>query len=313
MKKLIITTGDVDGIGFEVAAKALSKIGPQDKICFYLFRTSSSSPKDIRRYKNKFTSIAVASLEEAHKLSAHRKSNFNLVELVSNTSPALWVESSAQACIKGLFDGLITAPLSKQEIRKAGLKDLGHTDILKRICSSPNAFMGFKGDCFNVLLATGHLPLSKVPQSLTEDLLFEAIIAANNFRKKLKSKLPLALLGLNPHAGDQGLIGKEELFLFKKVLHKAKINKIPVVGTLVPDAAFNKVNWSRFSVFITCYHDQGLIPFKTVHGFDSGVHLTLGLPIMRTSVDHGTAKDIFGKNIANPNSMIQAIEWAIKH
>jgi 4-hydroxythreonine-4-phosphate dehydrogenase len=124
--------------------------------------------------------------------------------------------------------------------------------------------------------------------------------------------LPIGLLGLNPHAGDSGLIGQEEQTVISKAMKQLFELGIPVVGPLVPDAAFQKENWGKYSTFVACYHDQGLIPFKSIHGFDSGVHLTLGLSLKRTSVDHGTAKDIFGKNKANPGSMVSALRWAIK-
>jgi 4-hydroxythreonine-4-phosphate dehydrogenase len=174
--------------------------------------------------------------------------------------------------------------------------------------------MGFVGKSFNVVLATGHIPVSHISQAVNEPALLGALNAAKQMQSllpKSQGKRPIALLGLNPHSGDGGLIGKEEVELFPRVLEGAKSLGIEVLGPLVPDAAFNEKNWRRFSTYVACYHDQGLIPFKTVHGFNSGVHLTLGLPIKRTSVDHGTAKDIFGKNIANPNSMIEAIRWAI--
>ena len=121
----------------------------------------------------------------------------------------------------------------------------------------------------------------------------------------------MALVGLNPHAGEKGLIGKFESENLKPVLTQIK-KKHSVEGPLVPDAAFFDDNWKKYSTYVCLYHDQGLIPFKMVHGQDSGVHLTLGLPFIRTSVDHGTAKNIFGKNKANPNSMIEAVDWAIK-
>ncbi|MES2962733.1 MAG: 4-hydroxythreonine-4-phosphate dehydrogenase PdxA, partial [Bdellovibrionota bacterium] len=117
---------------------------------------------------------------------------------------------------------------------------------------------------------------------------------------------------LNPHAGEEGLIGESELDVHAKALAFAAEKKIAVEGPLVPDAAFFEKNWKRYSVFVANYHDQGLIPFKMIHGQESGIHVTMGLPFVRTSVDHGTAKDIFGKDKADPRSMYQALEWAIR-
>ena len=121
----------------------------------------------------------------------------------------------------------------------------------------------------------------------------------------------MALVGINPHAGEDGLIGNEELDVFLEAIKIAKSKKIPIEGPLVPDAAFLKENWSKFSVYICPYHDQGLIPFKLVHGHKSGVHITMGLPFIRTSVEHGTAKKLFGKNKAYYESMLEAIKWSI--
>ena len=143
----------------------------------------------------------------------------------------------------------------------------------------------------------------------------KAVRAADELRKVLDKKQmsrPIAILGLNPHAGEQGLIGSVENRIHAKVLETAAEEKLNVDGPLVPDAAFFPKNWSKYSVFVANYHDQGLIPFKMTHGQESGVQVTMGLPFVRTSVDHGTAKDIFGKNKADPRSMLQALEWAIR-
>jgi 4-hydroxythreonine-4-phosphate dehydrogenase len=209
---------------------------------------------------------------------------------------------------------MATAPLSKQEIQNAGFKDIGHTDILKRISGRSRAYMTFIGPKFNVLLVSGHIPVEKTEVALSDDLLKDAIACAMKSRGILQgalAKKPLGLLGLNPHAGDQGLIGNFEETKLKPLIRSLSLGK-SVVGPLVPDAAFQHENWKKFSFYVALYHDQGLIPFKMAHGFDVGAHLTLGLPIRRSSVDHGTAKDLFGKNKAKPGSMIEALKWAIR-
>ena len=173
--------------------------------------------------------------------------------------------------------------------------------------------MGFFGKQFSVVLATGHSPLARAIIEFSPSRLTRAIAAAERLRSILpprQAALPLALVGLNPHAGESGLIGKDEIWLTKLVRDLS--TSIDIVGPLVPDAAFLPPNWKRHSVYICPYHDQGLIPFKMVHGFDSGVHLTLGLPFVRTSVDHGTAKDLFGKNKAEHGSMKDALRVAIR-
>jgi 4-hydroxythreonine-4-phosphate dehydrogenase len=317
MKRIGITSGDPDGIGLEVTAKALAEIGPQRNFRFYLFRSPHADPAQLRKISRHFRRHQFSSWAEALKFDPKNKKD--LLEIVSPTPAPYWVETAAQACRLGSLDSLVTAPLSKQLIQESGMIDIGHTDILKRVTGVPRAFMGFVGKRFSVVLATAHIPVSGVSKALTADVLVAAVNAALDLRSQLdasKKRLPVALLGLNPHAGDGGLIGAEERSVFVEALKVLKSqhpnSPMPIVGPLVSDAAFLKENWSKYSVYVACYHDQGLIPFKAFHGYDSGVHLTLGLPLKRTSVDHGTAKDIFGKNKAQPGSMISALKWAMK-
>lgn len=157
----------------------------------------------------------------------------------------------------------------------SGLRGIGHTDILKSEAKAKIVHMAFLGDKFNVLLATGHLPLKSVAKTSVKSLT-AAISAANSVRTRLSPTLarkPLALIGLNPHAGENGLIGNEESLIFAKALRHARKKGLRISGPLVPDAAFLKENWNKFSLFISPYHDQGLIPFKMIHGRDSGISM----------------------------------------
>lgn len=308
--KILITTGDSDGIGWEVTAKALHSIGPKSGVQFFFFR-STKSVKDKPAVPKKFRHQIVTSLEQAAQVPFDAKT---LVEIRSSKSPALWVEEAAQACMKKSFHALVTAPLSKTTIIEAGLKDIGHTEILARVSGVRDLFQGFIGSKFCVVLITGHYPLSEAVKEFSAAKLKLALRAAGKLRALLprtKQKLPLAVVGVNPHAGEQGLLGGEETWM-KAVLAEMNTSSAPLEGPLVPDAAFLPQNWNRYSVYLTPYHDQGLIPFKMVHGFKGGVHLTLGLPFVRTSVDHGTAKELFGKNKAESGSMKDAISTAIR-
>lgn len=308
--KVVITTGDVDGIGLEVAVKALKNLGSKKNVQIILWRSSMADKRLLRQLDQKFKRNTVDSFAAALAITGP-----SLVDIESELAPAEWVQITAQACLSKKVQAMATGPLSKTSIKSAGFKDLGHTDILKRVSKASFVNMGFMGYHFNVVLATGHLALKDVPKALHLDILKKSLVNANALRQhlnKIETKKPIAVLGLNPHAGEEGLIGQEELQLFSKLSAFAKRRRIPIEGPLVPDAAFLKSNWNRYSVYLTLYHDQGLIPFKMIHGQDSGVHVTLGIPFIRTSVDHGTAKDIFGKNKANPNSMLESIQWAIK-
>ena len=311
--RIALTTGDVDGIGTEVTAKALAKLKPKPGIHFYLWRSPRCPAAHLSLIDRNFKRITVSSWPEALKITT--SSHKEIIDINSLLPPAVWVETTAQASHFGHLSGMVTAPLSKTSIAAAGFKDIGHTDILKRVSKSKELFMGFIGDKFNVLLATGHIALSEVSSALTPARLERAIRAADRLREVLDKKLvskPIALVGLNPHAGEEGMIGGEEKKVHVPVLEKLRGEGMKLVGPLVPDAAFFPDAWKQHSVFVASYHDQGLIPFKMIHGQESGIHITMGLPFVRTSVDHGTAKNIFGKNKADPRSMSLAIEWAIR-
>ncbi len=315
--RIIITTGDLDGVGWEVTAKALADLGPRPGVQFVVVRAAVDIPQQRRFYQmleqrvdRKFKRVTVISLEDAAKLGYQ---STHLIEVRSQHLPPIWIEQAARLCLSGQFAALVTAPLSKTSIVAAHLKDLGHTEILGRIAKSPALFMGFVGTEFSVVLATGHKPLKDAIQSLNPELLAKAFAAAKTLRSTLSAsrrRLPIGLLGLNPHAGEDGLIGSEEVGLKKFATSRAYVDQI--LGPLVPDSAFLPHIAKRVGVYLALYHDQGLIPFKLAHGFKSGVHVTLGLPFVRTSVDHGCAKDIFGQNMAEHGSMRDALLTAIR-
>jgi 4-hydroxythreonine-4-phosphate dehydrogenase len=313
--RIAITSGDADGIGPEVTSKALYKIGAQKNTHFVLWRNGRFPKKDLLRIKKVFKLKTVGSWAEA--LNNMPSKPKELLDICSTASPGQWVEEAASACFFKHLDAMATAPLSKPSIQQSGLKDIGHTDILKRVSNTKNAFMVFLGDKFNVMLATGHVPISKVEDALTPPKLEEAFRAAlslESMLQKIDKRLAnrkIGVLGLNPHAGDQGVIGMNEIEVIAPLIKEFSTRIVPLEGPLVPDSAFTPAQWARYSFYLALYHDQGLIPFKTVHG-QNGVHLTWGLPFVRTSVDHGTAFDIAGTGKADPTSMFKAILLAVK-
>ncbi|MFN7905112.1 MAG: PdxA family protein [Pseudobdellovibrionaceae bacterium] len=340
-----ITTGDANGIGLEVTAKALldlqnqnsavlkqnlffvfcSKFSNLNKRClssakfyfglmnkkFSLIEISSCDFKQIALVSNASHARKLTAIENLLKNLKNTPSRKPLVIIVKNSSsPPQWVVDACEGCLQHFFDGMITAPLSKPLIKESGFGEVGHTEILKTVCERKtqnkySPFMAFSGAYFNVAIATGHIPISGVAKSLTPeklDLLYREIKKLN---KKCKDSRPIGILGLNPHAGDGGIIGDEEVRWLNDFC-RMKNRSLP----LVPDAAFLPHQRNRFSFLICLYHDQGLIPFKAIHG-THGAHFTLGLPINRTSVDHGTAFDLFGKDSADSSSMVLAIKSAI--
>lgn len=311
--RIAITTGDADGIGTEIVSKALQKLKPQKGVQIILWRSHKCPDRDLRRIDSAFHRRTVNSWPEAlsHKEASYKE----IIDIRSNQRPPVWVETCGQAAMYGHIDAIATAPLSKTEIISCGMEDIGHTEILKRIAQVDNTHMAFVGSKFNVVLATGHASVIDAISQLNDTRLFSAILAADQLVPLLptrKIRRPIAVVGLNPHAGEGGLIGNEEVDFFNKALKKARKMEIAVEGPLVPDAAFFEENWKKYSAFVCPLHDHGLIPFKLVHERSGGVHITLGLPFIRTSVDHGTAKNIFGKNIADPSSMLESIRWAIR-
>ncbi len=311
--KTALTSGDPTGIGFEVICKALSNIGPQNKTLFFLYRDHLQTKRQPRFFKlldRKFYRLTFSSEQEAlshvDQMIKNRTVPKNLlIDLSLEDTAAHWILSAAKACLRGDLTSMATGPISKTLIKKSGFKFMGHTGAFRKLCPKANLHMAFIGDKFNVLLATDHIPLNKVPARLSSKTINSALAAARQLKALTRSKKNIGLLGLNPHAGESGLIGTFE----KKCCQKLSND---ISGPLVPDAAFLKKNWGKYSVYVCLYHDQGLIPFKLVHGQDSGVHITLGLPFVRTSVDHGTAFDIYNKNLANPASMIDAIRLNLK-
>lgn len=310
--KFALTTGDKNGIGFEVTAKALAEVALEKnkhKTLYFLFRHSEqekTQPQYFKLLDKHWMRLTFFSLEDALGFvnTANKAIPQNtLIDLSLKTSEADWVLQATHACRLKNLDALVTGPLSKKKTSALPIKALGHTGIFRHVFPKNSLFMSFIGQDFNVLLATDHVPLGRVEKKLTRSSLKPVLKAAKELKSLLKSKKNFALLGFNPHSGEDGLIGKTESQLFKRLPKDAE-------GPLVPDAAFLKKNWNKYCFFVCLYHDQGLIPFKMHHGQDSGVHLTLGLPFIRTSVDHGTAFDLFNKNIANHHSMLESIKLA---
>jgi 4-hydroxythreonine-4-phosphate dehydrogenase len=208
---------------------------------------------------------------------------------------------------RGAVRGVATAPVNKLAFARAGLPWKGHTDLLAHLTGRPRVAMMFWSAPLKVVLATVHVPLSDVPRLLTRDTLEDTIdLAAGELPTFGMPHPRLAVAGLNPHAGESGLFGDEEERVLRPAVEAARSRGVRVEGPLPADTVFVRAVRGEFDAVIACYHDQGLIPVKLM-AFGRAVNVTLGLPIVRTSVDHGTAFDIAGKGIADPSSMIEAV------
>ncbi len=212
----------------------------------------------------------------------------------------------------GRIDALATAPINKQAFAAAGLPWRGHTELLAHLTGAPRAAMMFYAEALRVILATVHIPLADVPGALTRPLLEAIIGLADRELPRFGIVSPrLALAGLNPHAGEHGLMGGEEEAVLAPAVAACRARGIDIQGPLPADTVFVRAVGGEFDAVVACYHDQGLIPVKLV-AFGKAVNVTLGLPIIRTSVDHGTAFDIAGKGVADPSSLIEAIRLAAR-
>ena len=206
----------------------------------------------------------------------------------------------------GKVDGIATAPVNKRALSQAGLPWKGHTDLLAHLTGSARVAMMFWSEPLKVVLASVHVPLAEVPRMLTRELLAEVIdLTARELPRFGVADPRLALAGLNPHAGEEGLMGTEEERVLRPSVEAARARGVAIEGPLPADTIFVRASRGEFDAVIACYHDQGLIPVKLL-AFGQAVNVTLGLPIIRTSVDHGTAFDIAGKGIADPSSMVAA-------
>ncbi len=288
-----ITQGEPSGIGPEIIIKALKKAS--------LFRLC--------------TPIIIG---EPRYFKHLQKKIRILPPLDSQNSSYGALKLASQLYLEKKIDAIVTAPVDKHKISKEErLTFLGHTEFFKNACEkhfkrSFHSTMFFVSPGEKLALVTTHLPLKKVSTFLSKDLVQKTIFNVHlGLRTLFQIPTPrLALLGLNPHAGEEGLLGQEEGLILEPVIQWARRKRIHIEGPFPADSFFSE-RWRLFDATIALYHDQGLAPFKT-RNFHSSTNVTLGLPILRTSVDHGVGYDIAGKNKANPASMICAIEWAAR-
>ena len=220
---------------------------------------------------------------------------------------AEWVMAAIDLALANRIDGIVTAPLNKDAMNKAGYDYAGHTELLAERTGSPIAHLMLASERMNVSHVTGHIPLSEVTKRLNTELIYNTILLTRDALIGMGRKNPkLAICGVNPHAGENGLFGHEDAEVIVPAVERAKKNGWLVDGPLPGDTVFFKVYDGRYDGAVAMYHDQGHAPAKLV-AFDDAVNVTLGLPIVRASVDHGTAFDIAGKGIAKVVNMLQTI------
>ncbi|MCS7200143.1 MAG: 4-hydroxythreonine-4-phosphate dehydrogenase PdxA [Caldimicrobium sp.] len=307
MIKLGITLGDPAGVNPEVLVKAfpfLEKLKSQ----FIVYGDEALILKEIKRYRLTLPpNIHLNNLSSLNIRPGHPT-------IESHQAMIRYIQMALRDACQGRIKGLITLPINKEGLKIVGLPYRGHTEWLANELKANTFAMAFYGKKLKLSLLTTHIPLTKVPQEITINRVLEVAHLSYEFLKKLKGsaeEVKIALCGLNPHAGEGGLLGEEEEKLLKPAVAEARKRGIPLHGPYPADSLFYWTIQGRFDFVISLYHDQGLIPFKMLH-FKNGVNLTLGLPLIRTSPVHGTAYDIAGKGIADPTSFIEAVKLAFQ-
>ncbi len=322
MKKIIrpyrfgITIGDPSGIGPEVTVKAVSKLSFRFSSRLVLIGDISileQAAKITSNLKMRFSKFDLEQLPTRGKIavldikSLRRKSpNYGQVSTASGKASASYIEAGVKLCMDGSLRGIITAPISKEALHKAGFHYPGHTEMLAKLSKTKDVAMMFSSPDFSVVLLSTHLPLKKAIGVVKKRKILDMLILIN---KLLRLKKPIAVCGLNPHASENGLFGIEEEKEIAPAVKSAKQLKINAVGPLPADSLFSPKMRGNYSVILAMYHDQGLVGIKSA-AFGQSANITIGLPFIRTSVDHGTAMELAGKGIADESSMIFAIKSA---
>ena len=326
--KVGITHGDTNGIGYEVILKLLEDPRLADLCTVIVYGSAKAAA-----FYRKAMELPAVQLNRIDSAAEARDDAFNIINVVGEDlkiepgtaseaagAAALAALEAAVADIKnGDIDVLVTAPINKHSIQSPSFSFPGHTEYLEASAATgeegaaaPKALMVLCSDTVRVALATAHKPISEVPAALTKELIVEKLEAFNrSLHRDFGVQSPrIAVLSLNPHGGENGLLGSEETETISPAIAEAMEKKILAFGPYPADGFFGSGNYTHFDGILAMYHDQGLAPFKTL-AMDAGVNFTAGLPFVRTSPDHGTGYDIAGKGLASPESMRAAVYAAI--
>ena len=321
--RVAITHGDINGISYEVILKAL-----EDNRLLELCTPVVYGSAKIAAFYRKSLELPQINFNQAAKGEDIKDGAYNIINVVGEDTkiePGVASEVAGQAAFAALeravadlragnVDVLVTAPINKKYIQSDTFQFPGHTEYLEASLGEDGdkAMMILCNDNMRVALATIHMPLAKVPAALSRELIFERIRTLNaSLRRDFGIPSPrIAVLSLNPHAGEDGLLGNEEQDIIIPAIRDAKDKKILVFGPYAVDGFFGIGRFVKFDGILAMYHDQGLAPFKAL-AMDNGINFTAGLPFVRTSPDHGTGYDIAGRGEASPESMRQAIYAAI--
>jgi len=317
-----ITMGDPTGIGPEVVIKALSCKKVYTLCRPIVLGDAAVLEKEKKALRAPLAIHVIEDLQQA-AFASGTLDVFSLSRLdpdtlryghpdkETGTAMGAYIVRAAAMAMCREIDAMVTGPINKKSLQEGGHLYPGHTEMLARFTDTQDVVMMLAGDTLCVVLVTIHCALNEVPQLLsTEKILKTVLITDEGLKKYFSLPAPrIAVASLNPHAGEEGMFGAEEKETIIPAITQARERGVNVSGPYPADTLFHSAARGRYDAVVCMYHDQGLIPLKLLH-FEDGVNITLGLPIIRTSVDHGTAYDIAGKGIANPASLIQAITIA---
>ncbi len=320
LPKIAITVGDINGIGPEVAIKSMIKKSVTSKCQVFLL-----APVEIVKLYSELLNVKFHIMRseddfEEKVLNVYPMKNFKNFEInfgkptkTSGKIAGESIELAVELCLNGKADAICTSPVSKKALNLAGFNFPGQTEMLANLSNSKRYLMMFVNDKIKLALATIHVPLSKVSEILSKKLLTEKIeILIDSLKFDFAITSPsIAILGLNPHAGEDGLLGNEEKKTIKPVIRKFLKKGYSIDGPFPADGFFGEGRYKNYDAVLSMYHDQGLIPVKILDFYRS-VNFSAGLNLIRTSPDHGTAYDIAGKLIANEKSMESAILLSAK-
>jgi 4-hydroxythreonine-4-phosphate dehydrogenase len=317
-----ITHGDLNGIGYEVILKSLAE--PMMTDFFIPVIYGSSKVASFYRKQLELQNVNLNIINSVEELNPKRINIINCtndelkIDVGQSTPEAGKAAYDALAMAtedlkRGALDALVTAPINKKNIQSESFHFPGHTEYLEEnFGTGTPALMLLLNDVMRVAVVTGHIPVNDVPKAITADAIKERLLVFNKCLKNDFSVVGprIAVLGLNPHAGDDGVIGKEETEVIIPALKAAEKEGVLCFGPYPADGFFGSGHFSKFDGILAMYHDQGLIPFKTI-AMENGVNYTAGLSVIRTSPAHGTAYDLAGKNIASEDSFRQALFTAV--
>lgn len=318
---IAITHGDMNGIAYEVILKTLAEPRVYEEFVPVIYGSSKAAG-----FYRKLLDIQGMNLNIINTVEEAHAKKINIINCTGDeikVEPGKSTEEAGKAALaalekatedlkKGLVDAIVTAPINKKNIQSDQFHFPGHTEYLEEKFGEGNsALMLLVNDVMRIAVVTGHIPVNKVAGNITTEKILEKLRVLNNSLKKDFTIIRprIAVLGLNPHAGDEGVIGNEEETIIKPALKEAEKEGLLCFGPYPADGFFGSGNFNKFDGILAMYHDQGLIPFKTV-SMDSGVNFTAGLPIIRTSPAHGTAYDLAGQNLASEESFRQALFMA---